>query len=77
MELKDMRVLTILNSGDLVRNYVFDKEATEEQLESKIYPILEELGIHGKENLEYFMEEGYINNDTIEIYLSETYWQVK
>ena len=73
MELKGVRVLTILNNGDFVRNYVFDKEATEEQLESKIYPILEELGIHGKEDLEYFMEEGYIDNDTIEIYLSETY----
>jgi hypothetical protein len=23
------------------------------------------------------MEEGHINNDTIEIYLSETYWQAK
>lgn len=73
MELKGVRVLTILNSGDLVRNYAFDKEATEEQLESKIYPILESFGIHGKENLEYFMEEGYINNDTIEIFLAETY----
>ncbi len=73
MELKGVRVLTILNNGDFVRNYVFDKEATEEQLENKISTILEKLGIKGEENLEYFMEEGYIDNDTIEVFLSETY----
>ena len=73
MELKNVRVVTILTNGNLYRNFVFNGEATEEQLESKIYNILERLGIHGKENLEYFMEEGYIKNDITEVYLFETY----